>query len=85
MAEEPIAAAIERIVRKVTMKDESEVPAGKDLLGFKMDSLDRVQILVALEDTYDISLTEEEVGRVKTMDEFVSLVEGKIAAKDRGA
>jgi acyl carrier protein len=85
MAEESIAAAIERIVRKVTMKDESEVPAGKDLLGFKMDSLDRVQILVALEDTYDISLTEEEVGRVKTMDEFVSLVEGKIAAKDRGA
>ena len=81
MPEEIIEQVLERIVRKVTRKSEAVVSANTTFADLKADSLDRVQILIALEDTYDISLPEEEVAKVGTMGEFVELVKGKIRKK----
>ncbi len=78
---ESVEEALERIVRKVTRKSEAVVTPGTTFAELKADSLDRVQILIALEDTYDISLPEEEVAKVATMGEFVSLVKKKIGEK----
>ncbi len=78
---ESVEEALERIVRKVTRKSEAKVSASTTFAELKADSLDRVQILIALEDTYGISLPEEEVARVATMGEFVSLVKKKIGEK----
>jgi acyl carrier protein len=78
---ENVEEALERIVRKVTRKSEAKVSATTTFADLKADSLDRVQILIALEDTYDISLPEEEVARVNTMGEFVELVKHRIAGE----
>jgi acyl carrier protein len=85
MPEETVEQALERIVRKVTKKSEMAVSSSTTFADLKAVSLDRVQILIALEDTYDITLPEEEVSRINTMGEFVELVEKKIADQEAKA
>jgi acyl carrier protein len=81
MPEQTIEEVLTRIVRKVTKRNEAVVSADTTFAELKADSLDRVQILISLEDTYDISLPEEEVAKVNTMGEFVDLVKSRIEAK----
>jgi acyl carrier protein len=84
MPEENVEEALTRIVRKVTKKSEARVSPDTTFKDLEADSLDRVQILIYLEDSYDISLPEEEVARVQTMGEFVELVKKKIAGRSPG-
>ncbi len=49
------------------------------------DSLDIVQILVAVEDAFDIELDDEEMQKVTNTAEFVAYVERKIAEKAKQA
>ena len=79
--EESVEEVLTRIVRKVTKKSDAKISPGTTFAELKADSLDRVQILIALEDAYDISLPEEEVAKVATMGEFVEMVKQKIAGK----
>jgi acyl carrier protein len=79
MAQESIEEALERIVRRVTKKRDAVISGSTTFADLKADSLDRVQILISLEDTFDIVLAEEEVSGIQTMAEFVSLIEAKIA------
>jgi acyl carrier protein len=85
MPEETVEQAFERIVLKVTKKTGMTVSSNTTFADLKADSLDRVQILIALEDTYDIALPEEEVAKINTMGEFVGLVEKKMAEKKKKA
>jgi acyl carrier protein len=84
MPEENVEETLARIVRKVTKKSEARVSLETTFKDLEADSLDRVQILISLEDSYDISLPEEEVARVQTMGEFVELVKKKIAGRSPG-
>ena len=81
MTVETVEQALERIVRRVTRKRDAEISGGTTFADLKADSLDRVQILIALEDTFDIALADEEVSNIQTMAEFVSLIETKIELK----
>jgi acyl carrier protein len=82
MPEETVEEALTRIVRKVTKKSEAVISSNTTFADLKADSLDRVQILISLEDTYDISLPEEEVARVNTIGEFIELVKKKLSEKE---
>jgi acyl carrier protein len=75
--EETIKKIVVRIVRK---PDIDFIPTAtfKDL---KADSLDIVQILVAVEDTFDIEILDEELQEITNMGGFVAYVERKIAEK----
>lgn len=53
-----------------TITEDSEVV--KDL---KADSLDIVELLMALEDEYGVSIPEEDVANVKTVKDIVTLME----------
>jgi acyl carrier protein len=49
------------------------------------DSLDRVQILIALEDEYDIEISDEEISKTPDMGSFIAMIKQKIADKEKAA
>lgn len=75
--EETMKQIVTRIVRKPDLDFNPEATF-EDM---DADSLDVVQILVALEDTYDIEIQEEELQEVKSMGEFIAYIERKVAEK----
>ncbi len=75
--EETLKSLTTRILRKPDINF-SPTTTFKDL---GADSLDIVQILVALEDTYDIELQDEELSKVANLGEFIAYVERKVAEK----
>lgn len=75
--EETIKQIVTRIVRK-PLTDFLPTATFKD---FNADSLDIVQILVAVEDTFDIEIEDEEIKKIDNMGGFVSYIERRIAAK----
>lgn len=76
-----VEETLKKVVTRVTRKPEAAFSAATTFADLDADSLDMVQILVALEDTYDIEIQEEELQGVKTMGDFVSYIERKVAAK----
>lgn len=42
------------------------------------DSLNKVEIIIALEDEFDISFTQEEISKINTINEACELIKGKI-------
>jgi acyl carrier protein len=53
----------------------------KDL---KADSLDLVQILVALEETFNIEISDDDAEKLKSFGDLVAYVDGIAAAKAKG-
>lgn len=61
-------------------KDEAEITAENSIredLG--ADSLDMVEIIMGLEDEFDIEIPDEDAANIKTVAEVVSYVESKLA------
>ncbi len=75
--EETVKSIAARILRKPDL-DFGPAATFKD---FGADSLDIVQILVAVEDAYDIELDEDELQNVTDVAGFVSYVERKVGEK----
>lgn len=75
--EETIRQIVTRIVRKPDLNFRPDATF-KD---FEADSLDIVQILVAVEDHYDIEIDDDEIKDVANMGGFVEYVERKVAEK----
>lgn len=75
--EETVKQIISRIVRKPNLNFGPEATF-KD---FDADSLDIVQILVAVEDHYDIEIDDEEIKKVTNMGGFIKYIEAKVAEK----
>ena len=75
--EEKVKSIVIKIVRKPDI-DFTRTSTFKDL---EADSLDIVQILVALEDAYDIEIQDEELQEVTNMGGFIEYIERKVAEK----
>ena len=75
--EETLREIATRILRKEDIKF-SPTTTFKDL---GADSLDIVQILVALEETFDIELPDEELKELNNTGEFLDYVKRKVAEK----
>ena len=75
--EETIRKIVTRIVRKPDIAF-TPTTTFKDL---EADSLDIVQILVALEDAFDIEIQDEDLKEIVDMGGFIGYIEGKIRAK----
>ena len=75
--EETVRKTVTRIVRKPEM----EFKPGATFEDLQADSLDVVQILVALEDTYDIEIQDEELKEVTDMGGFIAYIKRKVAEK----
>jgi acyl carrier protein len=75
--EETFRKIVTRILRKPDLNF-SPTATFKDM---EADSLDIVQILVALEDHYDIEIQDESLANVTNLGEFIAHIEKLVAEK----
>jgi acyl carrier protein len=76
-----VEETVKKIVTKVVRKPDIDFTPTSTFKDLSADSLDIVQILVALEDTYDMEIVDEELQEITNMGEFVAYIERKIAEK----
>ncbi|MFH1383221.1 MAG: acyl carrier protein [Chloroflexota bacterium] len=72
---------VKQIVTRIVRKPQSEFKPDATFKDMQADSLDIVQILVAVEDTYGIELQDEELAKITDMKSFVNYIERMIAQK----
>ncbi len=73
---------IEDVVRntviRITRKDISQFTRTTTFKDLEADSLDIVQILVALEDHFNIEIVDEELESVTNMGDFINYIDRKV-------
>jgi len=73
---------IEEVVRdtvtRITRKDISQFSRTTTFKDLEADSLDVVQILVALEDHFDIEVVDEELESITNMGDFIDYINRKV-------
>jgi len=72
---------IKDIVVKIVHCDREVLTPDATFQDMKADSLDMVQVLVALEDEFGIEIPDEDAQNFKNFGDFVSYVEGRLADK----
>ena len=78
-----VEETLKKIVTRVTRKTETAFSRETTFEDLDADSLDIVQVLVALEDAYDIEIQEEELQEIKNMGDFISYIERKAGEKGK--
>jgi len=78
-----VEETLKKIVTRVTRKPETAFSPEVSFEDLDADSLDIVQILVALEDAYDIEIQDEELQKIKNMKDFIAYIERKIGEKGK--
>ena len=76
-----VEETIREIAAKVLHKSDINFSDNVTFKDLGADSLDVVQMLVAIEDKYDIELVDEEMQQITNTREFVEYIERKIAEK----
>ena len=72
---------IKDIIVKIVHCDRKILTSESTFQDMKADSLDMVQVLVALEDEFGIEIPDEEAQKFKNFGDFVSFVEARVAEK----
>jgi len=78
-----IEETIRKIAARILRKPDIVFSPNTTFKDLGADSLDVVQILVAVEDTYEIELNDEELQKVTNTAGFVSYVKERIANKNK--
>lgn len=81
MPDTSVTETVKQIVMRIVRKPDLNFTPEATFKDFDADSLDIVQILVAVEDHYDIEIDDEELQDVQNMGGFLAYVENKIAEK----
>jgi acyl carrier protein len=74
---------IREIVAKITRVDKSIITRQSTFKEIKADSLDVVQALVAVEETFGIEIPDEEAQKFQNFGDFVSYVEDRVAQGEK--
>ncbi len=80
-AETPIEETVKKIVTRIVRKPDIDFTSTATFKDFDADSLDIVQILVAVEDAFDIELDDEKLQSIADMGGFVDYIKSKVAEK----
>ncbi len=78
-----IEEQIRDIVAKITHVDKSIITRESTFKEIKADSLDVVQALVAVEETFGIEIPDEEAQKFQNFGDFVSYVESRVAQEEK--
>ena len=78
-----VEETVRKIVMRVVRKPDLDFKPTATFKDFKADSLDVVQILVAVEDAFDIEIQDEDLKQVTDMGAFVAYIEKKVAEKNK--
>ncbi len=76
-----VEETVRKIVTRIVRKPDTDFVPTATFKDFGADSLDIVQILVAVEDAYDIEIQDEELQEITDMASFIAYIERKIAEK----
>ncbi len=76
-----IDETLKDIVVRIVHCDEEVLTPTSTWQDIKADSLDMVQVLVAVEDAFDIEVPDEDLGELKNLGEFVKYIETRLAEK----
>jgi acyl carrier protein len=74
---------IREIVARITQVDKSVITRESTFKDIKADSLDIVQALVAVEETFGIEIPDEEAQKFQNFGDFVSYVENRVAKEEK--
>ena len=72
---------IQEIVTRIIRKEDIDLNSTATFKDVGADSLDIVQILVALEEAFDIEIVDEDLKSINNMKEFVTYIKSKVAEK----
>jgi acyl carrier protein len=76
-----VEETLRKIVAKITRKENVVLSPASTFKELGADSLDVVQIMVALEEAFDIELVDEELKAISNMGGFIDYVKKKVAEK----
>ena len=76
-----IEATVKKIVTKIVRKPDVDFTPTTTFKDLEADSLDIVQILVALEDAFDIEIVDEDLQEITDMGGFIDYIKRKVGAK----
>jgi len=76
-----VEETLRKIVAKIIRKEDVVLDRNTSFKDLGADSLDIVQIMVALEEAYDIELVDEEMKTINNVGGFIDYVKKKIAEK----
>ena len=79
-----VEVTLKGIVTRIVHCDEEVLTPDNTWKDMKADSLDLVQILVAVEDTFGIEIPDEDTEKFQNFGDFVAYIEGRIAEKGGG-
>jgi acyl carrier protein len=74
---------VREIIAKITRVDKSIITRESTFKEIKADSLDVVQALVAVEETFGIEIPDEEAQKFQNFGDFVSYVENRVAQGEK--
>lgn len=74
-----IEDVVKNTVIRITRKDISQFARTTTFKDLEADSLDIVQILVALEDHFNIEIVDEELENITNMGDFIDYIDRKVA------
>ena len=78
-----VEETVKKIILKIIRKPEADFSPTATFKDMKADSLDVVQILVAVEDTYEIEIQDEELKSCNNMGDFIKYIEKKVTEKSK--
>jgi len=81
MSEEAIAQRVIRVIAKNMKMALEELCAATRFDNLKMDSLDALNMIFALEEEFDIDIPNEEAAKMKSVGEAIRGVEESLKAK----
>jgi acyl carrier protein len=79
MTIEIIEDVVRNTVTRITRKDVAQFTRTTTFKDLEADSLDIVQILVALEDHFNIEIVDEELEAITNMGDFINYIDRKVA------
>jgi len=74
---------IKDILARITRVDKSIITRQSTFKEIKADSLDVVQALVAVEETFGIEIPDEDAQKFQNFGDFVSYVESRVLQKEK--
>ncbi|HNW45664.1 MAG TPA: acyl carrier protein [Elusimicrobiales bacterium] len=80
---ENLEAKVKKIITEQLAVDASEVTEQAQFVqDLGADSLDTVELVMALEEEFDVEIPDEDAEKIKTVGEAVSYIKDKAAKKD---
>ena len=74
---------IKEIIARIVHVDKNLITREGTFKDIKADSLDIVQAMVAIEDTFDIEIPDEDAQEFQNLDDLINYVENRVAAKEK--